>query len=94
MLERFDWWGYAILAALPAATFMLGVLWARREMRAGRDPGDGETFSLTWRNGLRGDDRSKSLESDVAVLTQRLASLERAVKLRSPAQAERIPTPV
>ena len=30
MFDYFDWWGYAILAALPAAAFLLGVNWGRR----------------------------------------------------------------
>lgn len=95
MLDRFDWWGYAILAAIPAATFMLGVLWARRELRLGRDPAGSESFRFgRWRRVLEPDSPTGVLESDMASLKQRLASLEQAVAHRTPTPIERVPTPV
>jgi hypothetical protein len=94
MFDRFDWWGYAILAAVPVATFMLGVLWARREMRAGRDPAGADSFTFV---GLRdGPDsgRTTLVEAEVVALSRRLASLEGVLRERRIPHAERIPTPV
>lgn len=94
MFDRFDWWGYAILAAVPAATFILGVLWARREMRAGRDPAGADSFTFVGLRDSSDDVRATVVESEVVALGKRLASLERELRDRGITQPARIPTPV
>ena len=93
MFDKFDWWGYAILAAVPVATFMLGVLWARREMRAGRDPAGADSFTLMGLNDTPSPDRAKLVEREMIALNARLSSLERALHART-MEPERVPTPV
>ncbi len=38
MFETLYWWAYLLLAGLPAAAFVLGVVRTRRQFLAGRDP--------------------------------------------------------
>jgi hypothetical protein len=94
MLDRFDWWGYVILAAVPAVTFVLGVLWARKEMRAGRDPVGADSFTLIELRRPGTDDRAKLVESEVVELSRRMANLERELRDRGLTQPARVPTPV
>ena len=94
MFDRFDWWGYAILAAVPAATFILGVLWARREMRAGRDPAGADSFTFVGLRNTPDHERATVVESEVVALSKRLANLEREWRDRCAAQPARVPTPV
>ena len=94
MFDRFDWWGYAILAAVPAATFILGVLWARREMRAGRDPAGADSFTFVGLRNTPNDERAAVVESQVVALSNRLANLEREWQDRGSVQPTRVPTPV
>jgi hypothetical protein len=94
MFDRFDWWGYAILAAVPAATFILGVLWARREMRSGRDPAGADSFTFVGFHNTPAEERATVVESEVAAISNRLANLEREWRDHGVTQPARVPTPV